>query len=166
MIQRAVASLPSLYESDETAWLEAMAELIRQRRFSDLDYINLREYLEDMARRDRREVKSRLAVLIAHVLKWTHQVDKRSGSWRGTIVFQRQELADLVGPGVLRNHAEAVLSEAYANAVEQALAETELPAKTFPAECPYTLNALLSADVLGEEVPAQNKPNPKRKRGK
>jgi Domain of unknown function DUF29 len=166
MIQRAVQSLPSLYEADETAWLEAMAKLIRERRFGDLDYANLREYLEDMAHRDRREVESRLTVLIAHLLKWRHQANKRSGSWRGTIVAQRQELLGHLGRGVLRNHAEAVLAEVYANAVERAAAETELSAKTFPAECPYTLNELLSADILGEQAPAQNKTNPKRKRGK
>ena len=56
MIQQAVDLLPSLYESDETAWLEAMSELIHQGRLNELDYAHLREYLADMARRDRREV--------------------------------------------------------------------------------------------------------------
>jgi hypothetical protein len=150
MIQRATETLSSLFESDETAWLEAMAELIRQGHVDDLDYPHLMEYLADMARRDRREVESRLAVLLAHLLKWTHQPDKRSGSWRGTIVGQRQELVRLLGRGVLRNHAEAVLSEVYGDAVEQAAAETELPADRFPTECPYTLDQLLSADVLSQ----------------
>lgn len=72
MIRQAVSALADLYESDETAWLEAMVELIHQGRISDLDYPHLQEYLADMARRDRREVKSRLTVLIAHVLTWAH----------------------------------------------------------------------------------------------
>src|SRR2546423_7111340 len=95
-----------LYEQDETAWLEAMAELIRLGRLDEVDYPNLAEYLADMARRDRREVESRLTTLIAHLLKWAHQPDSRSRSWRGTIIEQRQELEGLVGRGVLRNHAE------------------------------------------------------------
>ncbi len=49
-----------LYESDETAWLEAMSELIRLGRLEELDYPNLSEYLADLARCDRREVESRL----------------------------------------------------------------------------------------------------------
>jgi hypothetical protein len=150
MIQRAVESLSSLYESDETAWLEVMAELVQEGRLEELDYPHLAEYLADMARRDRREVESRLAVLITHLLKWIHQPDRRSGSWRGTIVAQRQELGDLLGRGVLRNHAESVLASTYAKAVERAAAETELPAATFPAECPYTLDQLLSAETPGE----------------
>jgi hypothetical protein len=150
MIQRAAIGLSQLYEADETAWLEAMAELIQQARLDELDYAHLEEYLSDMARRDRREVKSRLTTLLAHALKWVHQPDHRSRSWRGTIVEQRQELSGLVVSGVLRNHAEAVLPEAYAEAVERAAAETGLAAESFPAECPYTLEQLLSADFPGE----------------
>jgi Domain of unknown function DUF29 len=148
MIQRVVNVPPDLYKADETAWLEAMSELIQQGRFGDLDYPHLREYLADMERRDRREVKSRLVVLIKHVLKWMHQAEKRSASWRGTIIAQRQELADLLASGTLRNHAEAVLAETYENAVERAVAETELPAETFSEECPYTLDQLLSEEVV------------------
>jgi hypothetical protein len=139
-----------LYEQDETAWLEATAELIRLGRLDEVDYPNLAEYLADMARRDRREVESRLTVLIAHALKWAHQPDHRSGSWRGTVVEQRQELEGLVSRGVLRNHAEAVLAGVYRKAVERAAAETGLPATTFPASCPYALDQLLSADLLAE----------------
>jgi hypothetical protein len=150
MIQQAHGVSPSLYESDETAWLEAMSELIDQGRLDELDYAHLSEYLADMARRDRREVRSRLAILLTHLLKWANQTGRRSGSWRVTIVAQRQELEHLLGRGVLRNHAEAVLPEAYAAAVERAVAETGLPAETFPDACPYTLDQVLSPDILGK----------------
>jgi hypothetical protein len=139
-----------LYGRDETAWLEATAELIRLGRLDEVDYPNLAEYLTDMARRDRREVERRLTVLIAHALKWVHQPGQRSGSWRGTVIEQRQELEGLVSRGVLRNHAEAVLADVYRKAVERAPAETGLPAATFPAVCPYSLDQLLSADLLAD----------------
>jgi hypothetical protein len=145
-------SLAELYSEDETAWLDRMSELVRQRRLTELDLDNLTEYLSDMARRDRLEVKSRLGVLMAHLLKWQFQPDRRSRSRRATIVTQRQELVELAGGGVLRNHAESVLSQAYENAVEQASAETGFPAATFPAECPYTLDQLLAVDVSQEET--------------
>ncbi len=149
MIERTIAALPDLYEADETAWLEAMADLIRQRRYPDLDYVHLREYLEDMARRDRREVESRLTTLMTHLLKWTHQAKKRSRSWHGTIIEQRQELQSALGRGVLRNHAQEVLTWAYAKAVERAAAETGLSAKRFPAECPWNLDQVLAEDLPG-----------------
>jgi Domain of unknown function DUF29 len=144
MVRRTAEVLPELYEEDETAWLEQMAELIRAGRLDELDYSHLSEYLTDMARRDRREVMSRLVVLIAHLLKWDHQPGMRTNSWRGTIVSQRHELVDLLESGVLRNHAAEILPKAYANAVQQAAADTGLPESTFPAECPYSLEAILS----------------------
>lgn len=131
-----------LFEQDETAWLETMAELIRLGRHDELDYANLAEYLTDMARRDRREVESRLTVLILHALKWAHQPEQRSGSWRATIIEQRQELEGLLSRGVLRNHAEAELDDLYVKAVERVVAETGLPVETFPVVCPFTLEQL------------------------
>ena len=77
--------LSVLYERDETAWLEAMSALAASGRHAEMDYQNLSEYLADMAGRDRREVFSRLVVLLTHLLKWEHQPERRSGSWRGTI---------------------------------------------------------------------------------
>ena len=145
-----VTHLGTLYERDETAWLEAMSEMIRLGRLEELDYANLAEYLTDMARCDRREVESRLTVLLTHVLKWVHQPNRRSGSWKGTIVAQRQELEALVSRGVLRKHAEAVLADAYRKSVERAAAETGLPHETFAEICPYVLDQLLAADLLAE----------------
>jgi hypothetical protein len=145
-----LASKNVLYEQDETAWLEVMAELIRLGRLDEVDFPNLADFLTDMARRDRREVESRLIVLLAHVLKWTYQPDRRSGGWRATIIEQRQELEGLLQRGVLRNHAEAVLADMYRKAVERTAAETELSVETFPNSCPYELDHLLAADLLAE----------------
>lgn len=143
MVQRTKVTLSELYAEDETAWLDAMTELLAAGNYTDLDHTNLQEYLSDMARRDRREVESRLVQLLLHVLKWGHQPDQRSRSWRASIVEQRQELRRLVGRGVLRNHAEAVLAEIYREAVERAAAETGLPSEAFPAECGYSVDELL-----------------------
>src|SRR5688572_1283354 len=106
MIARSIDTLPMLYDQDETAWLEVMSRLIAEDRLDDLDYEHLKEYLADMAKRDRREVESRLALLIAHLLKWQYQSEQRTGSWRATIEVQRQELERLLQSGTLRQHAQ------------------------------------------------------------
>ena len=134
----------TLYDTDETAWLDQTAELVRDRRLAEVDLDTLAEYLSDMARRDRREVSSRLALLLAHLLKWRFQPEKRTGSWRATLEVQRQELAELLESGTLRNHADEVLPKAYENGVRQAAAETGLDATTFPAGCPYSVEQLMS----------------------
>jgi len=96
-----VQALPRgvLYEHDETAWLETMAELIRLGRLDEIDYPNLAEYLADIARSDRREVESRLTVLIVHALKWTYQPDRRSGSCKATIIEPTARVRGVGEPG-------------------------------------------------------------------
>jgi hypothetical protein len=140
MVQRTAEVLA---ETDETGWLEASAELIRSGRWSKADMEAVAEYLADMARRDKREVVSRLSVLIAHLLKWQYQPEMRSGSWRGTVERERQELAELLESGTLLNHAAETLAKAYRNGVKQALAETGLSEEIFPEVCPYTLDDLV-----------------------
>ena len=75
-------ALAELYVDDETAWLEIMADLVYHQRIDELDLTNLAEYLARHGRRDRQEVKSRLAVLLSHLLKWRSQPECRSGSCR------------------------------------------------------------------------------------
>jgi hypothetical protein len=137
-------SLDVLYEQDETAWLEAMAELIRSDRLDQLDYSNLEGYLEKMARRDRGEVASRLSSLIAQVLKWRSQPERRTGCWKAALEIQQQELAELLESKSLRNHAGEILEKTYANAIKHAVADSGVPVHTFPGACPFTLDALLS----------------------
>src|SRR6516165_4071415 len=136
--------LTLLYERDETAWLEAMSSLAASGRFAEMDYRHLSEYLADMAKRDRREVFSRLVVLLSRLLKWEHQPDRRSGSWRGTIREQRRELRQLFESSTLRNHAQAVLEDAYSEARRQAADETELNLDVFPVDNARSLDELLA----------------------
>jgi Domain of unknown function DUF29 len=129
-----------------------MTDLAAQRRGSELDYEHLAEFLTDMAKRDRRDVESRLAVLIALLLKWQYQPDKRFRSWRLTAEQQRQELRRLLACGILRNHAGAVPAEVYADGVKQAAIDTGLPESAFPVECPYSL-AQLEQELAGSDLP-------------
>lgn len=144
MVQRTPAATAALYQADETAWLEATADLIRGGRLMEIDLHTLAEYLTDMAKRDRREVFSRLVVLLSHLLKWAYQPDRRCGSWRGTILEQQRELRQLLESGTLRNHALTVFADAYADARKQAAAETELARAAFPEECGWILDSALA----------------------
>jgi hypothetical protein len=144
MPERAAPLLPSLFEQDETAWLEQTASLVGQRRFGEIDHDHLSEYLFDMARRDKREVFSCLVTLITHLLKWDHQPDHRSNSWKGTILAQRRELRQLLESGTLRRYADTVLEQAYKEAIEQAAAETGLAEDVFPSESSLSLDEILA----------------------
>ena len=151
-MQRTPVASAALHELDETAWLEATADLLRHGQLDAVDLDTLAEYLTDMARRDRREVFSRLVVLLAHLLKWEYQPDRRAGSWLATILEQQRELRQLLDSGTLRNHATAVFADAYADARKQAAAETGLIRGAFPEECPWDLEGALADRGEAHEV--------------
>ena len=144
MVPKPAAALADLYRADETAWLDAMVELLDLGAHEALDYEHLREFLDDMSTSNRNEVENRLRVLIRHMLKWDYQPGKRSPSWRSTLNEQREQLNQWCRQRVLRNYAEEVLADVYPKAADQAADDTELPLKTFPARCPYTLEYLLT----------------------
>jgi hypothetical protein len=147
MIAAPSIPLSELYEADETAWLDRMATLVADGRTSEFDLPNLQEFLQSMAKRDRKEMTSRMRVLLAHLLKWTYQQDKRSKSWKLTILEQRNELEfDCTNSGTLRNYAEEELANIYPKAVIDAAYETGMEVSDFPAECPWTLDQLLADD--------------------
>ena len=64
-----------------------------------------------MSRRQHRTFTSRLIVLVLHLLKWRHQPERRSPSWRHTIIEQRQRLTRLLQDNPsLRAQVPALLS--------------------------------------------------------
>jgi hypothetical protein len=153
MLPKPTPALSDLYAADEVAWLDAMVELLDLGAHDALDFPNLREFLNDMAGKDRREVTSRLVVLLAHILKWEHQPGKRTEGWRNTIFHQQTKLRVDTAGGVLRVHALDALAECYESAVTDAARQTSLPVNTFPAACPYTLEQALAftPPPLGDE---------------
>lgn len=66
-----MSDLRRLYDTDYAAWSARTAELLRQRRFADLDIDHLVEELEDIGQRH--ELVNRLRVLLARLLKWQYQ---------------------------------------------------------------------------------------------
>ena len=139
----------SLYERDFCLWIEQQAALLREGRFDELDLANLIEEIEAMARKDEKAIKSNLVVLLTHLLKHEFQPEQRSSSWRGSIVEHRRRLRyDFEESPSLRQHAAEVFAPAYADARDQASAETGLPLRSFPRSSPYTLEQTLDPKFL------------------
>lgn len=144
-----------LYETDFYLWTQVTASDLRRREFHDLDIEHLAEEIQDLGRNDKREIKNRAAILMAHLLKWEFQSDKRSTSWRATITAQRNNILDLIehSPS-LKRELPGVIPGAYLNAVEQATAETGLVRDTtFPSTCPYTIEQLLDRSFYPGGLP-------------
>jgi hypothetical protein len=138
-----------LYKTDFVAWTEQTVQLIRAGQFGQVDWEAVIEEIESLGRSERRELKSRLEVLLQHLLKWQYQSNLRSGSWRNTIDEQRNRIADLLQESPsLKSYPEEVLAECYRRGRKAARNETELPLEMFPVDCPYTITQVLDAEFL------------------
>jgi Domain of unknown function DUF29 len=141
----------SLYERDFYLWLARQAELLRERRLSELDVANLLEEIDDMGRSEKRAIESNLVVLLTHLLKYQAQPDQRSSSWRGSIVEHRRRLRKLLSESPsLVTYAAEIFAECYADSCEQAAAESGLSPKNFPSEPAFTLDQALDPGFLPE----------------
>jgi hypothetical protein len=142
-----MGTLKSLYNSDFYAWTQQQAQLLRNKALSELDIIHLAEELEAMGRSEKRELASRLEVLLLHLLKWQFQPGFRSRSWRLTIKEQRLRLEKHLGENPsLKALLPEYLDSAYQLAVIGAEKETGLD--VFPDNCPYLAEEIFDQAFL------------------
>jgi Domain of unknown function DUF29 len=136
----------SLYSTDFYAWTVEQANLLRQCKTDRLDLVNLVEEVESLGKQQRQELKNRLGVLLAHLLKWEYQAAQRSKSWKYTIQEQRLQILDLLeqNPSLKPDQEEAI-SKAYALGLLLVGRETPLDPQELPSQCPYTLDQILDA---------------------
>ncbi len=133
------------YDEDFYAWTVGQARLLRSGELSAIDAANIAEEIESMGRGDRRELRSRLVILMMHLLKWRHQPEARSRSWSATIDEQRLQIEHVLADSPsLRPMVPVMLSEACAISRDRALAETGLAEEA----CPFTLDDVLSRTFL------------------
>ena len=143
------ASHKNLYEADFLQWIETTVEQLKAQDYANVDWENLVDEIETMGRSERSSLKSNLVVVLMHLLKWQYQSERRSNSWKGSIAEHRRRIRnELKDSSSLKPYLEEIFDECYVDAVEQAIAETDLPAETFPISCPYTVSATLDSSYL------------------
>ncbi len=129
----------SLYDTDFYAWANQQAALLRAGKLDAADIVNIAEEIESMGRTEKRELVSRLKVLMLHLLKWQFQPALRSRSWTLTVEEQRQQLVDHMADNLsLRGRLPESIEQAYRLALVAVERETGLLRVTFPTTCPFT----------------------------
>jgi Domain of unknown function DUF29 len=132
------------YETDFYAWTQEQAMLLRGKQWSQIDLPNLIEEIESLGKQQRQELRNRLSVLMGHLLKWEYQPQNRSRSWLATLRVQRRETLRLLKDNPsLKPYLDEALQEAYKNAKDLAMGETDLREQTFSPNCLYNLSEIL-----------------------
>ena len=139
------------YDRDFHAWSMEQARLIRTLTIPGLDSENVAEEIESLGRSDKRELLNRTTVLLAHLLKWQFQPERRGQSWRATVNEQRRAIDVILEESPsLRRTMPAVIGKAYRFARKDAAAETEIDAERFPDSCGWAAEALFQEDWFPE----------------
>ena len=141
-----------LYETDFFLWTQEQAQLLREKRWSDLDLENLTEEVRSVGGSEKKEVKSRLELLVMHLLKWKYQPGRRTPSWDSTILRQRIELIDLLEDSPsLKPYLREQFPKRYLGARLDAEKETGIAFDLFPDECPFTLDEVMDHKFMPDE---------------
>jgi Domain of unknown function DUF29 len=136
------------YDVDLTAWVAEQVALLRAGRLDEIDADNIAEELEDVGREQYDTLESALTVLIMHLLKWDHQPDRRSRSWRGTIAEQPRRIQTLLkkNPSLKASLAEAI-GDGFVDGRGRAAVEMDIDEDALPAECPYGFDEIMTRPV-------------------
>lgn len=138
--------MKSLYEQDYAEWAETMAQSLQEGSFDGLDIEHLAEELRDLSKRERDRLLSSIRLILHHLLKWDHQINKRSRSWQITIERERNNIELYLedSPSLKKYLVQEWVEKMYRNGRLNAIQETGLD---FPTECPYQVE-----DVLRREI--------------
>ena len=133
-----------LYDRDLHAWAIEQAALLRAGRLSEVDVQHIAEEIEALGRTEKREMVSRLAVLLLYLLKWAYQPERQGESWRLTVEEQRRQLTRHMRDNPsLRAWQDEAMADAYGDAVLRVERETDLPRDLFPWACPYSFDQVM-----------------------
>ncbi len=139
----------NLYDQDFYLWIETISKQLKAGNFAEIDLANLIEEIESMGKSEKRELKSRLIVLLMHLLKWQYQPEKRSESWRSTITEQRICIELLLEDSPsLRPLFIEIFADCYEKARLKASEETGIKLNFFPKESPFSLEETLKNYLL------------------
>jgi hypothetical protein len=135
------AKSAGLYDSDFYAWSNQQAALLRSGDFARADIAHIAEEIETLGRSEKRDLESRLTVLLMHLLKCRFQPDRRGRSWQLSIDNARHAIErHLRDNPSLKAKIREILADSYDTARREGAVETEVPLGTFPPECPWSFD--------------------------
>jgi hypothetical protein len=163
-------SLKELYEKDFYLWVLENLKLLKNKEYELVDWENLLEEIEYMARRELRSLTNLMAFIMEHLYKWENYRESTymGSGWKKSILNARKELINLFDemPSLKRIAQEKEsLNKAWRRAVNSLITwfkeEEDLVQKyfgrfpteeDFPKECPYTFEQIMEYEPWRKEI--------------
>ena len=139
------------YRGDFYAWTQEQGALLRTGRVQELDLQSIAEEIEGMGDCERRVLVGRLEQLLAHLLRWRFQPERRSRSGQGSILYQCEGIAALLEESPsLSARLDETLNVTYQKAVRLASLEAGMVAQNLPPDCPWDLGEILDPHFVAD----------------
>jgi Domain of unknown function DUF29 len=157
-----MTDLKTLYETDTAAWSEHQAAALRAAAHGGsnqlLDWDNLAEEIEELAKSLRRRLRSQISRIIQHQVKleYSPAIDPRNG-WRRTIRLARLDIDRILEDSPsLKREVPRLIEKEIAGAVQLAILDLEEHGEIEQMELPTIKNtAYTEEQVLGDWFPEE-----------
>jgi hypothetical protein len=141
------------YADDLYGWVEDQIALLKNGRLSEIDADNIAEELSDVGNEQYDKLESAIRVVLLHLLKWDHRPSHRSRSWVLSIREHRRRIGRVLRKNPsLKPSIEEAMGEAYENARDDAMRETDLAPSAFPVQCAYNWEMVVKRAVEFDDV--------------
>ncbi|WP_228014794.1 DUF29 domain-containing protein [Fortiea sp. LEGE XX443] len=128
----------TLYEQDFYLWIQSTVEVLQAGELEKLDIEHLIEEIHSMGRSEKRELKTRLIILIEHLLKlqyWTEEKECNARGWRNTIVEQRRQIIYFLEDSPsLKSVLNDIFIDCYTDARNDTIRKYQLTSELFPQD--------------------------------
>jgi hypothetical protein len=144
-----IPDLKTLYEIDDSLWLEETIELLKAKNFEALDLDNLIEELEDLGNEKKFRVASFLQQIIRHALLlqfWISEREYNQAHWQAEIISFQYQLKRYLTTN-LRQYLEQEFEQIYFESPRYVRQKNDNKVN-FPDTCPYSLEELLDPNWL------------------
>jgi hypothetical protein len=139
------------YDTDFYASTQAQVDALRAKDWAAADLEHVIEEIADLGNEQRHAVESHPRILLAHLLKWRYQPQRRRRSWQTSVLNARTEITRRLERNPSLQHTwPEMLAWAYPKARQLAASETGLPREIFPEAYPWTIAQLQDEDFLPE----------------
>ena len=155
-----MTNMSDLYDTDVFQWADHQAVLLRRRAAgelvneAELDWPNIAEEIESLGKIQSRELSSRIATIILHLMKLqASPADAPRGGWRDTILEQRDEIERLLAdaPSLRARIPDTIASE-----MDRAKRRSRAALAGYGERPDHDLDAIVytTDQVLGSWLPA------------
>jgi len=153
----AARTLAELYNADYYTWAMTNAELLKEGRVNEIDYINLSEEVKDLGISEYKELRSYLANLLSHLYKWDNQPELRTKSWINTIANSIRGISSILeeNPGLKHQPTfDKAFISAWRDARYIISDDINVNIKLIPFDYPYSFNKIIqkASDIARDRI--------------